>query len=185
MADERFARLVRLACHDLRTPLATVNGVAALLQRPHDPHLPELPLLISAAAGEMNALLDSLTLATRIASGGYEPALEEVDSVALLVFADARVGVSGVGSVVRTDPGAVRQALAALAAAVLRHGGAGSVAWEVSGATLRLAPVSEHAWAAIDGPSPLDLGALVAFLVLEALGATLSLERETLRIELV
>ena len=33
MTGQRFARLVSLACHDLRTPLATVNGFAKTLTR--------------------------------------------------------------------------------------------------------------------------------------------------------
>jgi len=31
--DNQFARLVMLACHDLRTPLATVHGFAHTLAR--------------------------------------------------------------------------------------------------------------------------------------------------------
>ena len=31
--DPDFARLVSLACHDLRTPLATVHGFATTLSR--------------------------------------------------------------------------------------------------------------------------------------------------------
>ena len=33
MADPRFPRIVSLACHDLRTPLASVSGFAKTLGR--------------------------------------------------------------------------------------------------------------------------------------------------------
>ena len=33
MPDDRFPRIVSLACHDLRTPLATVYGFARTLTR--------------------------------------------------------------------------------------------------------------------------------------------------------
>src|SRR2546421_152871 len=77
MATQRFARLVSLACHDLRTPLATVNGFAKTLTRTgslaeREAHFVDL---IEAAADQMTSLLDQLGLAARIESGRHEPGL--------------------------------------------------------------------------------------------------------------
>ena len=82
--DTAFARLVSLACHDLRTPLATVNGFARTLERGDLPQ-PEARYveMITAAAGQMGDLLELLGLAARIESGRYEPTRIEVDSLEL------------------------------------------------------------------------------------------------------
>jgi len=83
MADSGFPKLVSLACHDLRTPLATVNGFAKTLSRTgglaeRESHFVDL---IEAAAEQMTSLLDLLGLATRIELGRYEPTLADADTL--------------------------------------------------------------------------------------------------------
>src|SRR5687768_2230369 len=78
--DTSFARLVSLACHDLRTPLATVLGFARTLGRTGDlePPADRYVELIDLAAGQMSDLLDDLSLAARIETGRWDPSTVEV-----------------------------------------------------------------------------------------------------------
>jgi signal transduction histidine kinase len=186
IAEAGFARLVSLACHDLRTPLATVNGITKLLVRQGGLAEREarLALMADAAAEEMTSLLDRLGLAARIAAGRYEPHRREADTRALASSPDARITVAGDGGLLSTDVDAVARALADLARAALRHGGLSRVTWTVDRSTLVLAPVVEQAAAVVEGSLPGELGALVARMVIEALGGSLALEGETLRVEL-
>src|SRR5262249_10055057 len=73
--DTSFPRLVSLACHDLRTPLATVHGFARTLSRRTElaPPADRYMEMIEAAAGQLAELLDELSLAARIESGRYDP----------------------------------------------------------------------------------------------------------------
>ena len=128
--DTRFARLVSLAVHDLRTPLATISGFARTLTRMQDLGEPATRYLamVETAAGQLGELLDELGLACRIESGRYEPTLQEGDSADLArAVADRlgadRVSVSGAGGRVRIDPVPTERAVAALAQCALRHGG--------------------------------------------------------------
>src|SRR2546423_10546301 len=110
MTGQRFARLVSLACHDLRTPLATVNGFAKTLTRAgtlgeRESHFVDL---IEAAADQMTSLLDVLGLAARIESGRYEPVIAEADTLALATPADPPTATQGPGRPTETDAGAVR-----------------------------------------------------------------------------
>jgi len=186
MTEEGFARVVSLACHDLRTPLATVNGVAKMLVRQSGLGESEARLagMIDGAAEEMALLLDQLGLAARIAGGHYEPLLQDSDTLQLASSADERIIATGRGETVFTDADAVSGALAGLAIAGLRHGSLTTITWTVAGRTLRLSPLPESAAAIVEGTSPRDLRALVARMVLEALGGRLELEGETLRVEL-
>jgi signal transduction histidine kinase len=186
VAAPEFSRLVTLACHDLRTPLATVNGFAKTLLRTGglaegDRRFVEL---IDEAAEQMNDLLDLLGLAARIEAGAYDPALREVDTLALVRSADERIDAGGTGETIEADAPALGRALAALAAAALRHGGVEHVAWTVRGRELELAPVTADAARVVTGDDPKELGPLVAGRVLEHAGATLELDGETLRIRL-
>src|ERR1700739_42664 len=94
---ESFARLVALACHDLRTPLATVNGFAKTLTGAGTLGEREGRFvgLIDAAAEQRAAQLDLLGLAARIETGRYEPALVEADTLALAGSDDDRIAASG------------------------------------------------------------------------------------------
>src|ERR687884_2188227 len=82
-----FPRLVSLAAHDLRTPLATVSGFAKTLIRSGELEDPadRYVGMIEAASAQMVELLDELGLAARIESGRYSPTLREADTRA---FAD-------------------------------------------------------------------------------------------------
>jgi len=183
---ESFARLVSLACHDLRTPLATVNGFAKTLTRggtldARDVHFVEV---IESAAEQMTTLLDQLGLAARIESGRYEPALAEADTLELAATDDEHVAVSGRGEPIETDPAVVRRALASLARCAAVHGGVATVRWDVHGRRLTLSPLSAEAAAVVTGESPRDLGALVARVAIERLGGSLAVEGETLVVKL-
>ncbi|MEI8104313.1 MAG: histidine kinase dimerization/phospho-acceptor domain-containing protein [Actinomycetes bacterium] len=186
MADETFARLVVLACHDLRTPLATVGGFTKMIGRVDDldERTAQFVELIDGATDQMRALLAQLALAARIESGRYEPVLATADTLDLVQSDDPRIRVTGSGTVVETDASAIRDALAALAVAAARHGGLGEVSWSVDGCSLELSPVTVSAGPVLTGEEPKDLGALVARIVIERLGGTLSLADETLRVTL-
>ena len=186
MADDRFPRLVSLACHDLRTPLATVYGFARTLTRLEDPDERTSRFLgmIEEAAEQMADLLDALAAAARIEAGGWEPVLREVDTLVLARAGGEGVAAEGVGVEVRTEADAIERALRALAAAALRYGPVTHVVWNVDGAELRLAPVSAQAAPVVTGESQRDLGSLVARMVIEELGGSLELAGETLRVRL-
>src|SRR5436305_1930319 len=79
--DTSFIRLVSLACHDLRTPLATVHGFARTITRSGDLEEPASRYLemIEAASGQLAELLDELSLAARIEAGRYDPTTNEVE----------------------------------------------------------------------------------------------------------
>src|SRR6188508_3461568 len=104
MSDNGFPELVSLACHDLRTPLATVNGFAKTLVRSGDLGDREARFvgLIDAAAEQMADLLDQLGLAARIAGGRYDPAYREGNTLALARASDERVAVTGSGTTIET-----------------------------------------------------------------------------------
>src|SRR5436190_997793 len=78
--DTSFARLVSLACHDLRTPLATVHGFARTIARTDDLGEPtsRYVAMIETASGQMADLLDELGLVARIEAGRYEPTTTQV-----------------------------------------------------------------------------------------------------------
>src|SRR5262249_46092213 len=103
--DSAFARLVSLACHDLRTPLATVHGFATTLARSGDlePPADRYVEMIDAASAQIAELIDELSLAARIESDRYEPTPREADTLEVAQAAAARLGeervhVSGSGA---------------------------------------------------------------------------------------
>jgi signal transduction histidine kinase len=186
MVDSGFPKLVSLACHDLRTPLATVNGFAKTLSRTgglaeRESHFVDL---IEAAADQMTTLLNQLGLAARIELGRYEPVLTEVDTLDLASSDDEQITAEGTGETIETDAGAIRDSLASLAHAARAHGSVPRVTWRVEGRTLELSPLAGEAAAVVTGESPRDLGALVARLVIENLGGSLAVAGETLRVTL-
>lgn len=186
MAEPSFPRLVSLACHDLRTPLATVNGFAKTLLATSDLGERDTRFLgmIDEAAGQLAGLIDQLGLAARIAAGRYEPALTRADPVDLAASGDPRVTVTGHGDPVETDIVVVRMSLAALANAAARHGPVDEVTWAVAGRELELTALTDDAAPVVSGASPRDLGALVARMALEALGGSLAVEGAALRVRL-
>ena len=109
-----FPRLVSLAAHDLRTPLATIHGFAQTLVRMGDLGEPKQRYMemIDSAALQLAELLDELGVAARIESGRYEPALQPTDTLELARGAaeqlgEERVVVTGEGAEVRVDADAV------------------------------------------------------------------------------
>jgi signal transduction histidine kinase len=189
--DQDFARLVLLACHDLRTPLATVHGFAHTLAR--DEGLDETSAryvgMIGSASGQIGELIDQLSVAARLAAGRYEPPLRAVDTLELVRTAasqlgEERVGVTGAGAELETDPEAVERAVAALARCLLRHGGLERVEVEVRGPELALGPVTPASAPVVLGEDLRDLGAAVAVRVVSARGGSLEVDGETLRVRL-
>ncbi len=183
---ERFPRLVSLACHDLRTPLATVYGFARTLTRAggHDERTARFLGMIETAAEQMTVLLDELGVAARVKADRFEPVPREVDTLELAQDEDPRVTVTGTGATVETDLEAIRHALNSLAAAALRHGPVDQVTWTVDGASFRLTPVTNAAAPIVGGEELRDLGALVAGLVIGAVGGTLALDGNALVVAL-
>lgn len=181
---ERFPQLVSLACHDLRSPLATAYGFARTLARSdeHDERTARYLGMIEAAAEQMTELLDSLGVAARIMGGRFEPTHREVDTLELVQGDDERIRAEGAGAAVETDADAAAGALRGLALAGLRHGPVGEIRWRVAGQVLELTPVTAAAAPVVTGDELRDLGALVGRMVLEALGARIELDGDLLRV---
>jgi signal transduction histidine kinase len=189
--DTSFPRLVSLACHDLRTPLATVHGFARTLSRRTElpPPADRYMEMIEAAAGQLAELLDELSLAARIESGRYDPNLREADTLELAQAAakqlgEDRVRVEGKGTVVHVDLEATERGIAALVQAALRHGGLDQVDVHVDGPELRVRPISTSSGAVVLGTDLRDLGAAVAVRLVERLGGELSVDGDELRVRL-
>ncbi len=186
MKDEDFTRLVSLACHDLRTPLATIYGFARTLNRMEgqDERAARFLGMIEAASEQMTELLDDLGAAARIQGGRWEPVLREVDTLELVQGDDSRIAVEGEGAVVEIEVETVGRALRSLAIAALRHGPAERVTWLVHGRELELSPVSTAAAPVVTGEQKRDLGSLVARAVIEQLGGSVKLAGESLLVRL-
>jgi signal transduction histidine kinase len=191
MASENsFAGFVSLACHDLRTPLATVSGFAHTLRAteslgdPADRYV----AMIQAASEQMAELLEDLGVVARIEAAKYHPSLTEADTLELAEGAAARVGekatASGTGGMVRVDRDGVQRGLAALARCALRHGGLEQVALAADGAMVWVEPVTPGAAPVVLGDELKDLGAAAARRLVEELGGSIELEGVRLRIML-
>jgi signal transduction histidine kinase len=189
--DNDFARLVSLACHDLRTPLATVHGFATTLARAGNLESPadRYVEMIDAASAQLAELVDELALAARIESGRYDPTPREADTLELAQAAATRLGedrvrVAGTGASLETDTDAVERGLAALFQSALRHGGLDSVDVEVNGAEIRLTRVTAASAPVVLGEDLRDLGAAVAVRLVRRLGGSVEIDGETLEIRL-
>lgn len=189
--DTLFPRLVSLAAHDLRTPLATIHGFAQTLVRMGDLGEPKQRYLemIDEASRQLAELLDELGLAARIEGGRYEPNLQPVAVLELARGAakelgEERVAVSGEGREVKVDVDATQRGVSALAQAALRHGGLEQVELRVDGATLTVSPVTTSSGPVLLGEELRDLGAAVAVQVIRAHGGSVEVEGDTLRVRL-
>ena len=189
--DTSFARLVSLACHDVRTPLATVHGFATTLTRTVQLEAPadRYVEIISAASAQMAELLDELSLVARIEADRYDPALREADTLALaqgaaVLLGDDRVHVTGEGASFETDLEAVGRGVSALVQAALRHGGLDSVDVAVRGLEIDVSPVTDSSAPVVLGTELRDLGAAVAVRVIETLGGSVTVSSQTLTIRL-
>jgi signal transduction histidine kinase len=189
--DTSFARLVSLACHDVRTPLATVHGFTTTLARTTElaPPADRYVEMIDAASRQIAELLDELSLAARIEDGRYDPLLRDAETLALAHAASERLGservhVSGEGAEVQTDIDAVDRGVSALIQATLRHGGLDEVDVVVRGKELDVSGVTESSAPVVLGKDLRDLGAAVAVSVIEVLGGSVSVSGPTLTIRL-
>jgi len=190
-SDASFPRLVSLAAHDLRTPLATIHGFAQTLVRMGDLGEPKQRYMemIDSAALQLAELLDELGVAARIESGRYEPALQSADTLELAHGAaeqlgPERVAVSGLGAEVHVDIEATQRGVSALAQAALRHGGLEQVELRVDQRTLAISPVTPASGPVVLGQELRDLGAAVAVIVIRALGGSVAIDGDTLALEL-
>jgi signal transduction histidine kinase len=190
-SDTTFPRLVSLAAHDLRTPLATIHGFAQTLVRMGDLGEPKQRYLemIDTAAGQLAELLDELGVAARIEGGRYEPNLQPADTLELARGAaeelgDERVVVLGEGAEVNVDVEATQRGVSALAQAALRHGGLEQVDLRVEGPTLSISPVTASSGPVLLGEELRDLGAAVAVLVVRALGGSVEVDGDRLTVHL-
>jgi signal transduction histidine kinase len=189
--DTSFARLVSLACHDVRTPLATVHGFAKTLERTVElvPPADRYVEMIEAASQQMAELLEELSLVARIEAGRYDPVQRETDTLALAQAArerlgEERVAVSGEGAAITTDVEAIDRGVSALIQAALRHGGLDEVIVVVRGAALDVSPVTESSSRVVLGEDLRDLGAAVAVRAIEHLGGSVAVAGDTLTIAL-
>jgi signal transduction histidine kinase len=187
--EERFSKLVSLACHDLRTPLATVYGFARTITRAQglDPTLASYSQMIETAAQQLTELLDELSLAARIAGERYDPSVESVSTKALAAAAaerlgEDRVGVTGAGADVLVDVEVTKRSVSSLVQCALRHGGLEHVDVVADGTELRVSPITPSSAPVVLGEDLRDLGAAVAVMHLERLGGSVAVEDGTLTI---
>jgi K+-sensing histidine kinase KdpD len=129
-----FAAQVSSACHDLRTPLATVFGFARTLERHGglDERQGRYVGMVIQASQELIRLIDDLAVLARIEAGTFVPRAEAVDVRALAADAAAEAterlqssrevrGPSpGASATVMTDRKLAAGALASLAESALR-----------------------------------------------------------------
>ena len=188
-ADTSFPRLVSLAAHDLRTPLATIHGFAQTLVRMGDLGQPKQRYveMIDLAARQLAELLDELGLAARIEGGRYEPNLQPADTRELAAGAAEelgtdRVAVDGAGREVNVDRESMQRGVSALVQAALRHGGLEQVNVRVDGSTISISPVTAASGPVVLGEDLRDLGAAVAVLLIHAHGGTVELDGDVLSI---
>jgi two-component system, OmpR family, sensor kinase len=188
--DKRFAQLVSLACHDLRTPLATVFGFARTLARTDlEPPTDRYVEMIEAASAQLGQLLDELSIVARIEAGRFDPRLAEIDSLELAQAAaaeleESRVEVSGKGATVRVPEHETRRALSQFARAASRHGGVDTVELVVDGATLTVSPVTQYSGPVLLGEQLRDLGAAAATTLVRSLGGSVEVADERLVVRL-
>jgi len=189
VASQSFAQLVSLACHDLRTPLATASGFARTLERLDEIGQPaeRYVEMIGAATDQLAGLLDLLSAAARIELDRFEPQLRPANTRALADAAaarleDERASVEGEGAEVRADPDSAATSVSALAEAARRHGGLERITLTVAGPTISIAPIVDDAGPIAIGDDLRDFAAAVGVRVLQTSGVSVRLEAETLQI---
>ena len=189
--DQGFAQLVSLACHDLRTPLATIFGFARTLSRAEglQPTYVGYSEMIEAASDQLGELIDELSLAARIEGDRYDPKLDRVSTDDLAAAAverlgDDRVSVSGQGQEVLVDEETAKRSVSALVQCALRHGGLEQIEVVVAGPELRVSPITASSAPVVLGRDLRDLGAAVAVVHVERLGGSVSVDGDTLTVRL-
>lgn len=189
--DAAFARLVSLACHDVRTPLATVHGFVKTLERTLDlqPPADRYFEMIGLASAQMAELLDELSLVARIEGGRYDPALRPANTLEIAQHAkdrleDVEVRVSGEGTAIETDVEAVDRGVSALVQCALRHGGLDEVDVVVRAQEIDVSPITPASAPVVLGEDLRDLGAAVAVRLIRRLGGDVAVNGDTLTIRL-
>ena len=183
MPGSSFERLVELACHDLRTPLATVNGFSKTILRAGELGDPRYMELIDEAAEQMAVLVEQLGLAARIAAGRYDPHLVEANTLELA--AASGVAAAGEGAAVETDADTVARSLTALAAAAARFGGAEAApTWAVSRGSSRWRPLPRRGAAPSTDPRRRTSARSSRAARSARLGGSVELDGESLRVRL-
>jgi signal transduction histidine kinase len=174
-----FAGIVTLACHDLRTPLATVRGFAKTLERTAALTDAEARYveLIDAASLELTELLDLLGLLARVEGGRQELAPVDTHTGDLARALADQLGtehvlVEGDGEATQLDAAIVRTALQGYARCALRHGGLDQVELRVHGTRFELRPVDERLAPILLGDELKDLAAGGATRILRGLGGS-------------
>jgi signal transduction histidine kinase len=187
VAPQTFAQLVSLACHDLRTPLATASGFARTLERLDDlsPPADRYVEMIAAAADQMAELLDLLGAAARLEDGRFEPHLQpsntrELAEAAAQRLPDGAASVAGEGAAVESDARWAAVSLGAVAEAARRHGGLQEIALSVDGPTVEISPIVDGAGEIATGHELRDFPAAVGARVLRATGATVTFDGDRL-----
>jgi signal transduction histidine kinase len=191
VADQpTFAQLVSLACHDLRTPLATASGFAHTLQRLDalDPPADRYIEMIGAASEQMAQLLDLLGAAARIEAGRFEPQARELDSRELADAAARGQGdeatVEGEGASVVGDAQWAQTSLAALGECIRRHGALNRVTYLVDRAEIAIGPVRDGVGPIALGDDLRDFSSAVGVRVLKAMDAAVEVDGERLLVRL-
>jgi signal transduction histidine kinase len=188
--DSSFSYLVSLACHDLRTPLATVHGFARTLTRLADVQPPADRYLemMAVASEQLGELLDELGLAARIEGGRWEPNLQPADTLELARAAAARlegsVDVAGKGASALVDRETAERSLYSLARAAVRHGGLDRLEVNVERTELTFSPLPADAAPVVLGETMKDFGAAVAVRAVRALGGSVEADGEALVVRL-
>ena len=182
-----FAQLVSLACHDLRTPLATASGFASTLQRLDGLEAPadRSVDMIGAASGQMAELLDLLAVAARIESGRFEVRpretnLRELTEAAVARLDEGRAVVDGEGGTVHVDPAWAETSLAAVGECIRRHGALEQVTFAVEDSRVSIGPVADGVGPIALGEDLRDFGAAVGARVLTEMGARLGVDGDRL-----
>lgn len=191
MTDQnRFARLTALACHDIRTPLATVFGFARTLSRLElEQPVGQYAEMIDQAAAQVGELLEELALVARIETGRFEPVLAAADSLELARTAveelgEERVELTGEGAEIQVPIEETKRALVQLTRAAQRHGGLERVGVHVRGPELAIGPVTRTSAPVLLGEQLRELSAAAAAALVEAIGGSLRVEDDRLLVRL-
>jgi hypothetical protein len=140
--DDMKSRLLGMAAHDLRNPVAGILMSAALLSSPEsgldDVARDEVLADIEREASYVLTMVDELLDVSQIESGRLDLSLEDVDLAAFLVEAvrrhallaapkRTRVVLAGATGTVRADPRRLRQAVDNLVSNAVKYAPAGSL----------------------------------------------------------
>jgi signal transduction histidine kinase len=187
--DTSFVRLVSLAVHDLRTPLATASGFAKTLERGglEEPASRYVEIMI-AACDQLAELLEDLGTVARIDDGRWEPNVQEANTRELAraaqAVAEGTVRVEGDGGPVHADVEAAERALYSLARCAVRHGGLEELKVTADGNVITMTPVTPEAAPILLAENLRDFGAAVAMRIVPALGGSVEVDGDRLIVRL-